>query len=95
MQEWPYTVLAVHQSWTPPETCVAVGRALGAASGVLVGGSKVGGGFSVWVGSSVMRGVGVDRGVRGSNVNEVTHQRLTDIGRAPTFYDCLVDVRAV
>jgi hypothetical protein len=22
----------------------------------------------------------------------VTHQRLTDIGRAPTFYDCLVQV---
>ena len=29
----------------------------------------------------------------GTNVNEVTHQRLTDIGRAPSFYDCLVDVR--
>ena len=32
-------------------------------------------------------------GADGSNVNEVTHQRLTDIGRAPAFYDCLVDVR--
>ncbi len=31
-------------------------------------------------------------GVRGTNVNEVTHQRLTDMGRAPTFYDCLVQV---
>ena len=29
---------------------------------------------------------------RGTNVNEVTHQRLTDIGAAPTFYDCLVEV---
>ena len=29
----------------------------------------------------------------GTNVNELTHQRLTDIGRAPTFYDCLVEVR--
>jgi len=32
-------------------------------------------------------------GAAGSNVNEVTSQALTDIGRAPTFYDCLVDVR--
>jgi hypothetical protein len=31
--------------------------------------------------------------VTGTNVNELTSQRLTDIGRAPTFYDCLVDVR--
>ena len=31
----------------------------------------------------------------GTNVNELTNQRLTDIGRAPTFYDCLVEVRAV
>lgn len=28
----------------------------------------------------------------GRNANEVTHQRLTDFGRAPTFYDCLVEV---
>jgi anaerobic selenocysteine-containing dehydrogenase len=33
-------------------------------------------------------------GVDGTNVNELTHQRLTDIGRAPTFYDCLVEVAA-
>jgi hypothetical protein len=32
-------------------------------------------------------------GVRGTNVNELTSQRLTDIGRAPTFYDCRVEVR--
>jgi anaerobic selenocysteine-containing dehydrogenase len=31
-------------------------------------------------------------GVEGSNVNELTHQQLTDIGRAPAFYDCLVEV---
>ena len=31
-------------------------------------------------------------GLDGNNVNEVTHQRLTDIGRAPSFYDCLVEV---
>jgi len=30
----------------------------------------------------------------GTNVNEVTSQALTDMGRAPTFYDCLVEVRA-
>lgn len=33
-------------------------------------------------------------GVDGTNVNEVTSQRLTDLGRAPTFYDCLVEVQA-
>jgi len=45
----------------------------------------------------VVNGLGVwwrKFGVDGSNVNELTHQRLTDIGRAPTFYDCLVDVAA-
>jgi anaerobic selenocysteine-containing dehydrogenase len=30
----------------------------------------------------------------GKNVNELTHQRLTDIGRGPSFYDCLVEVAA-
>jgi anaerobic selenocysteine-containing dehydrogenase len=45
----------------------------------------------------VVNGLGIwwrKLGVDGSNVNELTHQRLTDIGRAPTFYDCLVDVAA-
>jgi len=32
-------------------------------------------------------------GMDGTNVNELTHQRLTDIGRAPSFYDCLVEVQ--
>lgn len=43
----------------------------------------------------VVNGLGVwwrKLGPTGTNVNEVTHQRLTDIGRAPAFYDCLVDV---
>ena len=43
----------------------------------------------------VVNGLGIwwrKLGVDGTNVNEVTHQRLTDIGRAPSFYDCLVDV---
>jgi anaerobic selenocysteine-containing dehydrogenase len=45
----------------------------------------------------VVNGLGIwwrKLGLRGTNVNEVTHQRLTDLGRAPTFYDCLVEVRA-
>jgi anaerobic selenocysteine-containing dehydrogenase len=45
----------------------------------------------------VVNGLGVwwrKLGPAGTNVNELTHQRLTDIGRAPAFYDCLVDVRA-
>jgi anaerobic selenocysteine-containing dehydrogenase len=29
----------------------------------------------------------------GRNANELTHQRLTDLGRAATFYDCLVQVK--
>ena len=29
----------------------------------------------------------------GENANAVTSQALTDMGRAPTFYDCLVEVR--
>ena len=29
----------------------------------------------------------------GKNVNELTSQRLTDMGRAPTFYDCRVEVQ--
>ena len=33
-------------------------------------------------------------GLDGTNVNELTHQRLTDIGRGPAFYDCLVEVQA-
>jgi anaerobic selenocysteine-containing dehydrogenase len=31
----------------------------------------------------------------GKNANELTSQRLTDLGRAPTFYDCLVEVEAL
>jgi anaerobic selenocysteine-containing dehydrogenase len=33
-------------------------------------------------------------GLGGTNVNELTHQRLTDLGRGPAFYDCLVEVQA-
>jgi len=45
----------------------------------------------------VVHGLGVwwrKFGVDGTNVNQLTSQRLTDIGRAPTFYDCLVQVSA-
>ncbi len=31
----------------------------------------------------------------GRNANELTSQALTDLGKAPTFYDCLVEVRSV
>ena len=44
----------------------------------------------------VVNGLGVwwrKMGLDGTNVNQLTHQRLTDIGRAPVFYDCLVEVR--
>ncbi|MBI5719708.1 MAG: molybdopterin oxidoreductase family protein [Burkholderiales bacterium] len=43
----------------------------------------------------VVHGLGVwwrKFGRDGTNVNQLTHQRLTDIGRAPAFYDCLVQV---
>ncbi len=43
----------------------------------------------------VVNGLGVwwrKLGARGTNVNELTHQRLTDMGAAPCFYDVLVQV---
>ena len=43
----------------------------------------------------VVNGLGVwwrKDGLDGTNVNQLTHQRLTDLGRAPSFYDCLVEV---
>lgn len=46
----------------------------------------------------VVNGLGVwwrKLGRHGTNVNELTHQKLTDLGRAPTFYDCAVQVEAV
>ena len=33
-------------------------------------------------------------GLNGTNVNQLTSQALTDLGNAPTFYDCLVQVAA-
>ena len=43
----------------------------------------------------VVNGLGVwwrKLGLNGTNVNELTSQKLTDLGRAPVFYDCLVEV---
>ena len=43
----------------------------------------------------VVNGLGIwwrKLGLNGTNVNELTSQNLTDIGRAPVFYDCCVDV---
>ncbi|MFT4191813.1 MAG: molybdopterin oxidoreductase family protein [Comamonas sp.] len=43
----------------------------------------------------VVNGMGIwwrKMGLDGRNVNELTSQRLTDLGRAPVFYDCLVEV---
>ena len=45
----------------------------------------------------VVNGLGIwwrKLGLNGTNLNEVTSQALTDLGRAPTFYDCLVEVEA-
>ena len=45
----------------------------------------------------VVNGLGVwwrKLGFDGTNVNQLTQQRLTDIGRGPVFYDCLVEVEA-
>lgn len=44
----------------------------------------------------VVNGLGIwwrKLGLDGTNVNQLTSQRLTDMGRAPVFYDCLVDVQ--
>jgi anaerobic selenocysteine-containing dehydrogenase len=45
----------------------------------------------------VVNGLGVwwrKYGLAGTNVNQLTCQRLTDMGRGPVFYDCLVEVQA-
>ncbi|MDP2417273.1 MAG: molybdopterin oxidoreductase family protein [Hydrogenophaga sp.] len=48
--------------------------------------------------SGVVNGLGVwwrKLGPFGTNVNEVTSQKLTDMGHGPVFYDCLVEVAAL
>ncbi|MES2944824.1 MAG: molybdopterin oxidoreductase family protein [Pseudomonadota bacterium] len=45
----------------------------------------------------VVNGLGIwwrKFGLDGTNVNELTSQNLTDLGRGPVFYDCLVQVSA-
>ena len=45
----------------------------------------------------VVNGLGVwwrKLGLNGTNVNQLTSQKLTDMGRGPVFYDCLVEVQA-
>ncbi len=45
--------------------------------------------------AGVVNGMGIwwrKLGLHGTNVNEVTSQLLTDMGRGPVFYDCLVQV---
>ncbi|MDO8249934.1 MAG: molybdopterin-dependent oxidoreductase, partial [Rhodoferax sp.] len=45
----------------------------------------------------VVNGLGIwwrKLGLDGTNVNQVTSQNLTDLGRGPTFYDCLVQVES-
>jgi anaerobic selenocysteine-containing dehydrogenase len=48
--------------------------------------------------AGVVNGMGIwwrKFGLNGTNVNELTSQQLTDLGRGPVFYDCLVDVSEV
>ncbi|MGH6639448.1 MAG: molybdopterin-containing oxidoreductase family protein, partial [Polaromonas sp.] len=43
----------------------------------------------------VVNGLGIwwrKLGLDGTNVNQLTSQHLTDLGRGPVFYDCLVEV---
>jgi anaerobic selenocysteine-containing dehydrogenase len=43
----------------------------------------------------VVNGMGIwwrKLGLDGTNVNQLTSQHLTDMGRGPVFYDCLVEV---
>jgi anaerobic selenocysteine-containing dehydrogenase len=45
----------------------------------------------------VVNGLGIwwrKLGLDGTNVNQLTSQRLTDLGNGPVFYDCLVEVQA-
>jgi anaerobic selenocysteine-containing dehydrogenase len=45
--------------------------------------------------AGVVNGLGVwwrKLGLGGTNVNQLTSQKLTDLGHGPTFYDCLVQV---
>jgi anaerobic selenocysteine-containing dehydrogenase len=46
--------------------------------------------------AGVVNGLGIwwrKLGLNGTNVNELTSQKLTDLGQGPVFYDCLVEVK--
>lgn len=46
--------------------------------------------------AGVVHGLGIwwrKFGLDGTNVNELTSQHLTDLGRGPVFYDCVVEVQ--
>ena len=46
----------------------------------------------------VVNGMGIwwrKLGLAGTNVNQLTSQQLTDLGRGPVFYDCLVEVALI
>nr|WP_319565010.1 molybdopterin oxidoreductase family protein [uncultured Rhodoferax sp.] len=48
--------------------------------------------------AGVVNGLGIwwrKLGLDGTNVNQLTSQKLTDMGRGPTFYDCLVEVQLI
>ncbi|PHM19856.1 MAG: molybdopterin oxidoreductase [Curvibacter sp. PD_MW3] len=48
--------------------------------------------------TGVVNGLGIwwrKLGLNGTNVNELTSQKLTDLGGGPVFYDCLVEVSEV
>ena len=76
--------------------------ARGIASGAIVrvfnarGSYRVKAEVSVRARPGVVNGLGVwwrKLGLDGTNVNQLTSQRLTDLGRGPVFYDCLVQVQ--
>ena len=85
------------------EICAADAEARGITSGMLVrvfnarGEHLCKAKVSARARHGVVHGLGIwwrKLGVGGTNVNQLTSQRLTDLGRAPTFYDCLVEVQA-
>ncbi|NMM06741.1 molybdopterin oxidoreductase family protein [Polaromonas sp.] len=76
--------------------------ARGIASGAIVrvfnarGDYRVRAEVSVRARPGVVNGMGIwwrKLGLDGTNVNQLTSQRLTDLGRGPVFYDCLVEVQ--
>ena len=85
----------MRSSSSPVFTVVVVGAALTLAAAALM--HVIGPRIIALAVPAVVNGLGVwwrKLGLDGKNVNELTSQRLTDLGRAPTFYDCLVEVAA-